>query len=220
MSSYEKEKIFCCDLVYKLTLGHENFLYTNNFDEVNQSFFKKLSKIKWSNNAKNLNKTLYGGLWHVIGLYYDTNAAIIGSFGFCIDYLSCCRALTHGRLEVSSEDVVQSWLLALNLFLMDLRPYIKDFNSASAIFDAKNESKQINISESQSNKKSSSIIRKVLVGVLSIIIVFLLLFAMSAILILIFGDAVDNYVDSLRPIGIVGLALASALGKKIYDKLV
>ncbi len=43
---------------------------------------------------------------------------------------------------------------------------------------------------------------------------------MSIILILIFGDAVDNHVDSLRPIGIIGLALAAALGKKIYDKLV
>ena len=88
------------------------------------------------------------------------------------------------------------------------------------ITDTGSEFKPINISECQSNNKSSSIIRKVLGGVLSIIIVFLLLIVMSTILILIFGDALDNFIGLLRPVGIIGLALAAALGKEIYNKLV
>ncbi|RPF50770.1 hypothetical protein EDC42_1423 [Methanobrevibacter gottschalkii DSM 11977] len=220
LSNIEKEKVYYSDLGYKLTLGQENFLKIKNYEVINKTFFKKLSKIKWSSNSKNLDKYIKN-FWDTITLQYDTYYHIVSSFSVCANYFACCRALTSGRLEVSNEGVIQSWLLTLNLFLMDLRPYIKDFNSASAmISDTGSEFKPINISEGQSNNKSSSIIRKVLAGVLSIIIVFLLLFAMSAILILIFGDAVDNYVDSLRPVGIIGLALAAALGKKIYDKLV
>ncbi|WP_405289017.1 hypothetical protein [Methanobrevibacter sp.] len=222
LSSLEKEKIFTSDLFYKLTFAQENFLHTDEYNEVNKLFFKKLCKIKWADNSKMIKKNLYDGLWFVIGLEHDTPSKICTGFGICVEYLSCCRALTHGRSEVSTEDVVQSWLLTLNLFLMDLRPYIKDFNSASNLV-ANTDSDYSNtgdLSEEDSSKKSSSLIRKILTGILSIIIVVILLLGFSIIFALIFGDNALNYAHSLRPFGVIGLALAAAFGKKIYDKLV
>ncbi len=221
LSNIEKEKVYYSDLGYKLTLGQENFLKIQNNEKITKTFFKKLNKIKWSSDSKNLDKYIKK-FWDTVTLQYDTSHHIVSSFSVCANYFSCCRALTQGRFEVSTEDVVQSWFLVLNLFLMDLRPYIKDFNSSSAMIvnTENNFNKPINILKNQSCNKLSSIIRKVLAGVLSIIIVFLLLLAMSIILLLIFGDALYNSAHSLRPIGIIGLALAAALGKKIYDKLV
>ncbi|WP_294005591.1 hypothetical protein [uncultured Methanobrevibacter sp.] len=180
-----------------------------------------MKKIRWNSSANKLKNIIYRDLMGTLTLELNTDSGVTSSFGECAEYFACCNVFNDNRLEVMPDDVVKSWLLTLNLFLMDLRPYIKDFNSASdMITDTGSEFKPINISECQSNNKSSSIIRKVLGGVLSIIIVFLLLIVMSTILILIFGDALDNFIGLLRPVGIIGLALAAALGKEIYNKLV
>lgn len=58
LSDIEREKVYSSDLGYKLTLGQENFLKIQNYDVINKTFFKKLSKIRWNNNSKSLNKIL------------------------------------------------------------------------------------------------------------------------------------------------------------------
>ena len=58
LSDIEREKVYSSDLGYKLTLGQENFLKIQNYDVINKTFFKKLSKIRWNNNSKSFNKIL------------------------------------------------------------------------------------------------------------------------------------------------------------------
>lgn len=114
------------DLVYRLTLGLDNWQRVNNSSQysLDKSFFKNLLKIKWSKKAKQMDKAVYNGYFESLGLEYGMDGKLAADFGLAVDYLSCCYAVADNRNEILVEDVVMSWILILNLFLADLRPYI------------------------------------------------------------------------------------------------
>lgn len=219
LSMDEKEKIYYCDLVYKLSCGQENFLQVTDYDFVNKNFFKKLKDIRWGNNAKDLHKKITNGLWLLICSDLDTGPGVGNSFSASSKYFACCRALTHNRSEISVEDVVQSWLFTLKLFSMDLRPLIKDFpleNNLPQSIDEKNTEPQIN--EGDVHKNNPSLIRKVFAAVVSVVLMVLILLAIGIVFLLIVGDF--DYHVLPRSAGLLCLAIWVALTKKFYDYLI
>lgn len=114
------------DLVYRLTLGLDNWQKVNNSSQyhLDKSFFKNLLKIKWSKKAKQIDKAVYDGYFESLMLEYGMDGKVCVEFAISVDYLSCCYAVADNRNEILAEDVAAAWLLILNLFLADLRSYI------------------------------------------------------------------------------------------------
>lgn len=212
LTKEEKEKIYKCDLVHKLTLGQENFLNIKNYDIIDKDFFKNINKIKWNKRANKLNKTIYNGYWYVLSLEYELHHYPHSKFGICADYLACCRVYMDGRDEIMPEDLVKSWLLTLKLFLSDLRPYIFNYNeSQTKHVIGKNSEKEIpNLSRTKKG------INKILAAILSILLFIFLLFIILILIILLVGDAI--YSIGRWP-GLIALGLCAYIAKRFYIRI-
>lgn len=123
LSKDEINMVLASDLVARLTAAPDNFM---NIEApyLDKSFFKTFKKCSFSKRAKKLDKVINKGYWMYIITLRDLNKDLSYAFGECAHYLSYSYAFANGRKEVTPEDVLKGWTLTLNLFNMDLRPYV------------------------------------------------------------------------------------------------
>lgn len=123
LTSNEFNHVLNSDLIGKLTIAQENFLTVNN-PNLDRNFFKSLNKVRITEKTKKLQKCIYKGYWKYITAEVGLDTFSDYSFAECTRYLAGCYAFADGRKEVTPEDLLRSWTLTLNLFNMDLRPYV------------------------------------------------------------------------------------------------
>ncbi len=123
LTNLEINQIINSDLISKLSLGLDNFRSINDVI-LDRDFFKSFKKIKFNKESKKLDKTIYSGYFRHICVETLAESDLSHAFGMCANYLAGCYAFADGRVEVVPEDIIKGWTLTLNLFNMDLRPYV------------------------------------------------------------------------------------------------
>ncbi|MCQ2977319.1 MAG: hypothetical protein MJ232_04820 [archaeon] len=111
------------NLVEKLIYAQDNFINIGDV-HLDRTYFKQLKKIKFSKEIKKFDKIIYKKYWSYITTEMLLDCSRCANIGISVNFLAGCYALSNGRNEVTHEDIINSWILTLNLFNMDLKPYI------------------------------------------------------------------------------------------------
>ncbi len=124
LSKEEIDAIMESDLPFKLSLGLDEYPMVKNLDDLDVWFFKRMANLKFEKRAERLNSLLVkeclSDLNDDLGIHFLS----FNSLAFSAEYFAACYALRDDRDEMTCEDIVNAWLLMLNLFLSDIRPLV------------------------------------------------------------------------------------------------